>query len=96
MLDYQPKRESVVENLAHQLIVLMGKNENIIKYDIRFNPMHNEIAEQLLKSIEGNPTIRKMEFANNVHYDLRDSLDTIVRKRQKRGPVRKVQPKKKK
>ena len=29
----------------------MNKKENIIKYDIRFNPMHNQIAEQLLKAI---------------------------------------------
>lgn len=61
----------------------MKKNDKILKYDIRFNPMHSLIAEQLLKVIEGNLTIRKMEFPNNVSYDLRDTLDTILRKRNK-------------
>jgi hypothetical protein len=29
----------------------MTKNEHILKYDIRFNPMHSDIAELLLKAI---------------------------------------------
>lgn len=41
-----------------------------------------------------------MEFANNVSYDLRDALDTIIRKRnkgKKGGKIKKVEgtPKKK-
>lgn len=61
----------------------MGKNKRIIKYDIRFNPIHNDVAEQLLKAVEMNPIIKKTEFANNVSYDIRDALDTILRKRNK-------------
>lgn len=45
--------------------------------------MHNGLAVVLLKAIGGNPRIKKMEFANNVSYQLRDELDTILRKRNK-------------
>lgn len=98
LLDYQPERDSIAEMLAQQLILLMGKNDKIIKYDIRFNPMHDEIAEQLLKAIALNPKIKKMEFPNNVRYDLRDALDTVLRKRNKggKGGVRKAKSKSKK
>jgi predicted outer membrane protein len=94
MLDYQPERETCLELLAHQLILLMSKNERILKYDIRFNPMHNEIAEQLLKAIEGNITIRKMEFSSNVSYALRDALDSVIRKRGKKRAGKKAAKKK--
>ena len=98
LLDYQPERDSIAEMLAQQLILLMGKNDKIIKYDIRFNPMHDEIAEQLLKAIALNPKIKKMEFPNNVRYDLRDALDTVLRKRNNggKGGVRKAKSKSKK
>jgi hypothetical protein len=61
----------------------MGKNLLIIKYDIRFNPMDDGLALLLLKAIGGNIRIKKMEFANNVSYQLRDELDTVLRKRNK-------------
>jgi hypothetical protein len=47
---------------------LMLKNLLIIKYDIRFNPMHSDLARQLLKAISSNIRIKKMEFSNNVSY----------------------------
>lgn len=73
----------------------MTKNERIIKYDIRFNPMSSEIARDLLKAIEMNVSIRKMEFANNVDYELRDTLDSVLRKRGKgKKGVRHVKKKK--
>ena len=58
--------------------------------------MSDMIAEQLLKAIEGNAVIKKMEFANNVNYDMRDALDTIVRKRAKSKRVVGKKGKKKK
>jgi len=61
----------------------MTKNLLIMKYDIRFNPMHDSLAVILLKAIGSNPKIKKMEFANSVSYQLRDELDTILRKRNK-------------
>jgi hypothetical protein len=61
----------------------MGKNLLIVKYDIRFNPMHDTLAVMLLKAVGGNSRIKKMEFANNVAYQLRDELDSILRKRNK-------------
>ena len=63
----------------------MKKNQTIKKYDIRFNPMHDDIADSLLKVIQINPVIRKIEFSSNVSYPIRDQLDTILRKRNKLG-----------
>ena len=50
----------------------MKKNQTIKKYDIRFNPMHDDIADSLLKVIQINPVIRKIEFSSNVSYPIRD------------------------
>lgn len=60
LLDYQPERGSTVELIADILLKLMSKNMLILKYDIRFNPMHSEIALLLLKAINGNVHIKKM------------------------------------
>jgi hypothetical protein len=57
--------------------------------------MHDAVAEQLLKVIEGNPVIKKMEFANNVNYDIRDALDTVMRKRNKAKAAKKTKRSKK-
>lgn len=45
--------------------------------------MDDGLALLLLKAIGGNIRIKKMEFANNVSYQLRDELDTVLRKRNK-------------
>lgn len=45
--------------------------------------MDNSLAVLLLKAIDGNIRIKKIEFANNVSYQLRDELDTVLRKRNK-------------
>jgi len=41
----------MVEKLAALMINMMQKNLLIIKWDIRFNPLDDGIAEQMLKSI---------------------------------------------
>ena len=72
LLEYEEGKGTIIEAIADQLEHIMAKNMLIIKYDIRFNPMHTSIATRLLKSISINPRIRKMEFANNVAYEIRD------------------------
>jgi hypothetical protein len=83
LLDFEPGRGSFVEMVGEALEKLMSKNLLIMKYDIRFNPMDNGLAVLLLKAIGGNTRIKKMEFANNVSYQLREELDTVLRKRNK-------------
>lgn len=38
----------------------------------------------MLSAVEGSKNIKKMEFPNNVKYELRDHLDTIIRARNKK------------
>lgn len=100
LLDWEEDRNSLTEVLAEQLVSLMRKSLLIIKYDIRFNPLHDGIADQMLKAVEANPKIRSLEFPTNVAYELRDELDTILRKRNKpvkgkgRSPKKNKSPKK--
>ena len=55
----------------------------MIKYDLRFNPMPDIIGERVLKAVETNPHLRNVTLPGNVNYDLREELDTIMRKRAK-------------
>lgn len=50
---------------------MVSRNLLIIKYDIRFNPMNNELAEELLKALECNKMVKKIELPTNVRLDLR-------------------------
>ena len=72
---------SLEEQVGNLLLSLMKKNSKILKYDIRFNLMSDLLAQKLYSAIENNPTIKNIEFPNCVMYELRDGLDTIVRKR---------------
>jgi len=51
LLEYAEGKESAIENIGLLLESLMKKNFRIKKYDIRFNPMHDSIAEYLLRAV---------------------------------------------
>lgn len=38
----------------------------------------------MLSAVEGSKNIKKMEFPNNLKYELREQLDTIIRARNKK------------
>lgn len=46
-------------------------NSRLKKYDLRFNPICDDAAFMLFEAIEENPTIKDVEFNNNVDYELR-------------------------
>jgi hypothetical protein len=41
LLDYTADGDTIVELLAHQLLNMVCKNKLMIKYDIRFNQLHD-------------------------------------------------------
>lgn len=49
----------------------------------------------MLVNVEQSKNIKNMEFPNNVKYELRDSLDTIIRARNKKSKKGKKSAKKK-
>ena len=78
--------KSLEAEILGQLIHIMRSSKKIMKYDIRFNPISNDAAIMLFEVIEENPNIKDVEFNNNVDYELRETLDTIMRRRTGRMP----------
>lgn len=66
------------------MVNILKNNIMIIKFECRFNQIHNEIALEMLSIVENSKNIKKIEFPNNVKYELRDSLDAIIRGRNKK------------
>ena len=67
------------------------KNSLIIKkYDLRFNPISDDAANILFEIIEENGAIKDVEMNNNVDANLREILDTLMRKRTGRMPKGRV------
>jgi hypothetical protein len=59
----------------------MDKSLLLRKYDLRFNPISNDAALVIFEAIEQNRMIRDVELNNNVDFKLRETLDTLMRKR---------------
>ena len=68
------------------LLHIMQTNTLLKKYDLKFNPICDDAAFMLFETIEENPAIKDVEFNNNVNYELRENLDTLMRKRTGRMP----------
>ncbi len=43
----------------------------MIKYDLRYNLLSNEIAEHILENLYDNKIVRQLELPTNVQYKLR-------------------------
>ena len=64
----------------------MENNFILRKYDLRFNPVSDDAAKILFDIIEENGAIKDVEFNNNVDANLRETLDTLMRRRTGRLP----------
>ena len=70
-----------------RLLTSTMKNSLIIKkYDLRFNPISDDAAHIIFEIIEENGAIKDVELNNNVDANLRENLDTLMRKRTGRMP----------
>lgn len=64
----------------------MKNNLILSRYDIRFNPISDDAATILFEIIEENVNIKDIVFNTNVDNELRETLDTIMRRRTGRLP----------
>lgn len=65
---------------------IMSSNMILKKYDLRFNPISDDAAHILFEIIQDNGAIKDVEFNNNVDAELREILDTLMRRRTGRMP----------
>lgn len=78
--------QSMEAKIMRLLCEIMRHSMVIKKYDLRFNPISNDAANILFETIEENGAIKDVELNNNVDANLREILDTLMRRRTGRMP----------